>query len=136
MPDESLSDGEIRRSFERIDKSLQAQADRLAGLAREMVPAALWDAEHRAVLNQMARHERQAEEADARQDRQLQAFKDACDKASAQLHTELEKSIKELRQERDQRSEFTWTRVIGILGIVTALVIALITTLAASKGIK
>lgn len=136
MPDESLSDGEIRRNFERIDKGMQAQADRLAALAREMVPAVLWDAEHRAVVNQLARHEHQANEEDARLERQLKEFKDACDKAAAQLRAQLEKSIKDLRAERDQRSEFTWTRVIGILGIVTALVIALITTIAASKGIK
>jgi predicted ArsR family transcriptional regulator len=131
-----MSDGEIRRNFDRADKDRQAIAQRLADLAKDMVPAALWDAEHRAIVGQMARHEREAGEADARNDRQIQAFKDACDRATAEVRKELEKAVITLRAERNERSQFTWTRVIGILGIVTALVIALITTIAASKGIK
>jgi hypothetical protein len=136
VTDESMSDGEIRRSFDRIDKNQSALAQRLGDVAKDMVPAALWEAEHRAMVNQMARHEREADDADARHDRQLQAFKDACEKATAEVRKELGESVKSLRSERDKRSEFTWTRVIGILGIVTALVIALITTIAASKGIR
>lgn len=131
-----MSDGEIRRNFQRIEQSQNALSQRLTDVAKDMVPAALWSAEHRAVIAQFERHEREADEAQARLDRQMQLFRDTCDKASAELRAELRKSVTELRAERDKRSEFTWTRVLGVLGITVTLVIALITTIAASKGIK
>jgi hypothetical protein len=107
VPDERMSDGEIRRSLERIDR-------RVDDLAKSTVPLDAWNRENIHLQEQIREGDR-----------------DCRDRTDLAM-----KAVKAVRDERDKHSEFTWARVIGILGIVTALAIALITTIAASKGIK
>lgn len=49
MADEPMTDGEIKRSFARIEQSLKNADDRHADLAGKMVPTTLWQAEHKAI---------------------------------------------------------------------------------------
>jgi hypothetical protein len=142
VPDE-LSAGEIQRNFQRIDQSHAAQERRLTDLAKDMVPAILWNAEYRAILDRFARHERDADESDARMEQELRTFKASCDKASAELREELRgqikgvrDEIKAVRDEREKRADFTWTKAIGVLSLVVVLVAALIGAWAATRGIK
>jgi len=49
VADEPMTDGEIKRSFARIELSLKNADDRHADLAGKMVPTTLWQAEHKAI---------------------------------------------------------------------------------------
>jgi hypothetical protein len=47
--DEPMTDGEIKRNFARLERGQKDGDDRHAKLAAEMVPTALWKAEHEAL---------------------------------------------------------------------------------------
>jgi DNA helicase IV len=57
---DDMTPGEVRRSFERIERQQKASDDRLGELARQMVPTELWSAEQRADRERIARQEKDA----------------------------------------------------------------------------
>lgn len=51
MGDEPMTDGEIKRNFERLERGQKDGDDRHAKLAAAMVPTTLWKAEHEALTD-------------------------------------------------------------------------------------
>jgi hypothetical protein len=134
MADE-MTPGEVRRSFERIERQQKASDDRLGELARQMVPTELWAAEHRAALERIEHQE-----------------KDARDTAALIERTSQERMKMLLGQISDVRKSLAahtkahadnsaWSRskkltVVGILiGAAATIAAAWLAALLAAKGV-
>lgn len=140
MADE-MSDGEIRRSFDRIDRDVRSVGDRLTQTAREMVPSALWSAEHQALLDRLARAEQQQAVEVARLEKALEAAARANSTETLALRTLLEREvedmrdeIKDLRSEREARTQFTWQKALGLLAVLASVATVVVTLMTSAKG--
>lgn len=144
MPDDDpLTPGEIRRSFARLESEDRAQAARTTNLAAEMVPAKLWEAEHRAMADRQDRHEtasnanqvrieRDMDEADHRLETELDALRLSVERENKDLR----KEIKSVRDERAKRAEITWQKVVGLVVALATVAGVIVAVLALAKGIK
>ncbi len=119
--EDPLTPGEIRRAFERSEAADKALGDRITQVASDALPTKLWAAEHRALTEKVDRHEKDAEEDRKRLEQEIGGIR---------------QDVKEIREERDKRSEITWTKVIGLIGAAAALGGVVISALALTKGIK
>lgn len=124
--------GEIARNqaaFERrVEAALKAGDDRVAQLAKDMVPTVLWQAEHESLGDKVARHERDARETQGRIEREIKALRKA-QEDHAEAHRQAEKD------------SAAWSRkktvaVIGIIvGAVASVVGAWIAAVLAAGGV-
>lgn len=127
MADEAMSDGEIRRSFERIELAARATNDRIAETARQMVPTELWQSEQRALLDKVDHLSRDTAEAQSRLERTLgRELRDL--KALIEREVEdLRDEIKAMRTERARRSEITWQKVTGLVAALGGVALVIVT---------
>lgn len=133
MPDDDpLTPGELRRAIARLEAEDRAHADRLTALAAEMLPVKLWDAEHRALGDQLRRHERESAERVGRLERLVDSYRVTCDKRVE----DVEGDIDELRRDRDRRSELTWQKIVGLVAALAAVATVIVTLIGQTKGIK
>jgi hypothetical protein len=134
MADEAMSDGEIRRSIERIETAARATNDRIASQAREMVPVELWQSEHRAVLDKVEHLSRDTTEGQARLEKALgREIRDL--KALFEREVEdLRDEIKGLRDERARRSEITWQKATGLIAALAGAALVIVTLLSHGGG--
>lgn len=140
MADE-MSDGEIRRSFDRVERDVRSVGDRLTQTAREMVPSALWAAEHQALLDRAARDEQQQATEVARLEKALEAAARTSAAENAALRTLLEREvedlrdeIKDIRSERESRAQFTWQKALGVIATLAAVATVIVTLMTSSRG--
>lgn len=140
MADE-MSDGEIRRTFERIERDVRSVGDRLTQTAREMVPSTLWAAEHQAALDRISRAEQQQSAEFARlekaQDSSAKALDEDIEDVRGEikaLRTQHEADIKAVRTERESRAQFTWQKAIGLVAALAAVATVIVTLLTSSRG--
>jgi chromosome segregation ATPase len=119
--EDPLTPGEIRRAIDRLEKEDRAQADRVTQVASDMLSTKVWDAEHRALSDRLGRHEKAAEDTQKRIEHEIDEIRD---------------EIKDVREERDKRSEITWTKIIGLIGAMAALAAAVVGVVGLTKGIK
>lgn len=132
MADEDpLTPGEIRRSLKRLEDEDRAQAARLTQLAAETLPVKLWDAEHRSLIEQLHRHEKESAERTARLERALDAYKATCDKRTE----DIEDDVQKLREDRDRRSELTWQKIISLVVALATIAGVIVALMGQSKGI-
>jgi Flp pilus assembly protein TadB len=130
--EDPLTPGEIRRSLKRLEDEDRAQVARLTQLAAETLPVKLWDAEHRALTEQLHRHEKESADRTARLERSLDAYKASCDKRTE----DIEDDVQKLREERDRRSELTWQKVISLIAALAGVAAVIVAVLGQTKGIK
>ena len=135
MADEPMTDGEIKRSFARIEQSLKNADDRHADLAGKMVPTTLWQAEHEALEKDLRELRDDVREAFARIERtsleRMGVLNERIDAIGKRI-TAHEKA------HTDQR---TWSRsrtlqVVGIaVAAAAAIAAAWVGALLAAKGV-
>jgi hypothetical protein len=130
-----MTDGEIKRSFARIEQSLKNADDRHADLAGKMVPTALWQAEHEALERNVAELRddwRQAVDRAERTSLERRAVLDAKIDALVKRADEHEKAHAE-------RSAWTRSRTLQAIGIAVtaaaAIAAAWIGAILAAKGV-
>jgi hypothetical protein len=127
MGDEAMSDGEIRRSLERIELAARATNDRIAETSRQMVPTELWQSEHRAVLDKVEHLTRDTTDGQARLEKTLgREIRDL--KALVEREVEdLRGEIKAMRTERARRSEITWQKITGLVAALGGVALVIVT---------
>lgn len=129
MADEAMTDGEIRRSIERIETAARATNDRLAEQARAMVPTELWQSEQRAALEKIDHLAQDTREAQARIDqglgREIRDLKSLIEREVEDLREE----IKAMRTERARRSEITWQKITGLIAALAGAALVIVTLL-------
>lgn len=130
--EDPLTPGEIVRAIKRLENEDRALAERITLLAAETLPVKLWDAEHRALGDQLQRHERESADRTARLERALDAYKASCDKRTE----DIEDDVQKLREERDRRSELTWQKVISIIVALATIAGVVVALMGQSKGIR
>lgn len=118
--DEQFTTGEIRRAIARLESEDRSLAVRLTNLAAEMVPARLWDAEHRALTDRLVQHEKNAELDRTRLEKQVQ---------------ENGKQIQRIRDGQEKRAEVTWQKVTGLVVALATIAGVLVALIGQSKGI-
>lgn len=140
MPDE-MSDGEIRRSFDRIERDIRSVGDRLTQTARDMVPSALWSAEHQALVDRIARGEQTQTVESGRLEKMVESsFRNLGGEVAglrALVEREVEdlrEEVKDLRTERDARSQITWQKVLGLIATLAAVATVVVTLMGNAKG--
>ena len=136
-----MSDGEIRRTFDRIERDVRSVGDRLTQTAREMVPSTLWAAEHQAALDRITRAEQQQAVESARlekaQESSARALGEDVEDLRGEvksLRTQHEADIKALRTERESRAQFTWQKAIGLVAALAGVATVIVTLLTSSRG--
>lgn len=112
--DEYALGREVERQFADAARRMDGMDARLTKLAADAVMTNVWQMENSHVRDLIAN-------ADAR---------------SKERHGEVLEAIKEVRDGISKRSEWTWTRVIGVSGVLAVIAAAWITAVMTSKGIK
>lgn len=110
MADEPLSDGEIRRSFARLDQAVR-------DVAANSVPLNAWTLQNEHNRDRYEELDRDCRERAAATDKRF-------------------KAVDERFKQNDQRGDRSWTRVLAVVGIAATLVAAVIGFYATTKGIK
>lgn len=118
MADE-ITPGETRRWLERIERRMERGQkdtdDRMTALAKDMVPTVLWQAEHEALDDKVARHERDARETQARIEREIAALHKAQDEhARAHQHAE------------ENAAAWSRKKTMGVIGIVVGAIASVV----------
>lgn len=143
MADE-LTNGEIRRWLERIEARVtegqRATDDRLTNLAKSMVPADLWAAEHRAVVDDVKHLQTDTTDALARVEKTSLERRAALTARDDDLEKKIEALRKSIDQKANKRTE--WSRQLKITvftvggALLAALLGAWVTALLTAKGIR
>lgn len=150
MADDDWTPGEIKRTVQRLDAaikqgcdrsdaSVRATNDRLAELAKSMVPTELWAAEQRALKDDLAhlehdmtagfaRVESTAAERHRAVGREIRDVKTLIETEVADLRGD----VKTLREERSKRSATTWQIVLSLIAALAA--VALVVATVVSSG--
>lgn len=118
--DDELTNGETRRAIARLEAEDRALAARLVNIATEMVPAKLWEAEHRALTDRLIQHEKGAESTRQRLEKAV---------------NDIEKQIKRMREDQEKRAELTWQRVMGLIVAMTTIAGVIVALIGQSRGI-
>lgn len=141
MADEAMSDGEIRRSFDRVERALKDGDDRHAALAARMVPVDLWKSEHRTLESRLQEHRDGTREALERVERTAQERRAALAQEIAAVRTlvereveDLREEIKALRAERAKRSEITWQKITGLIAALAGAALVIVTLFSHGGG--
>ncbi len=120
MTDDGLTPREAGRAIARLETADQALAAQITRLATELLPVALWNVQHKALVEHIARVE--------------QSTKDLGQTLSGDVD-EVRKEIRDLRDETSSRAELTWQKAIGLISALAALALVVVTLLGQSKGI-
>jgi hypothetical protein len=132
---DDMTPGEVRRSFERIERQQKASDDRLGELARQMVPTELWSAEQRADRERIARQEKDAGDTAALIERTSQ---ERMKMLLGQI-ADVRKSLAEHKKTHEDTS--AWSRNkkllvgIGLLGAAATIAAAWIAAALAAGGV-
>jgi predicted anti-sigma-YlaC factor YlaD len=118
--EDPLTPGEIRRSLKRLEGEDRSLAERITRVAAEMLPVKLWDSEHRALGDKLARHEKAAEDDRRRLEKAIE---------------DLREDMKDLRDEQEKHSEVTWQKVLGLVVALATIAGVIVTLMGQSKGI-
>lgn len=118
--DDELTNGETRRAIARLEAEDRALAARLVNIATEMVPAKLWEAEHRSLTDRLIQHEKGAESTRQRLEKAV---------------NDIEKQIKRMREDQEKRAELTWQRVMGLIVAMTTIAGVIVALIGQSRGI-
>lgn len=109
--DETL--GEVSRNVARLERRVESgQRDtdnRLANLAKDMVPHGLWAAEHKALDEKVSRHEREARDIQTRLEREIADVR----KAQAE-------HAKAHRQAESDAAAWSRKKTLTVVGIIVA----------------
>lgn len=131
---DDLTPGEIRRSFDRIERALKDGDDRHATLASKMVPVDLWQSEHRSLEGRLQEHRDDTRAALDRVERTSQERRAALTQDITAVRTLVEREvedlrdeIKTLRDERAKRSEITWQKVTGLIAALAGAALVIVT---------
>jgi signal transduction protein with GAF and PtsI domain len=116
--DDHLTNGEIGRAIARLEGEDRSLAVRLTNLAAEMVPAKLWEAEHRALTDRLIQHEKGA---DADRKRLEKAIGD------------VEVQVRRIREDQEKRSDVTWQKITGLV-VALATIAGVLVALASLSG--
>jgi hypothetical protein len=133
MPDE-MTPGEIGRRFERIERDQRATDDRITGLARDMVPNALWAAEHKALEERLTELRSDMTTGFDRIERTSQERKAALERKDTELGREIAAIRKAAAEERSARERArpgtltNWLTGIGVFVALIALIVTIVTT--------
>jgi hypothetical protein len=149
MAADEMTPGEIRRTFDRqdaaireagnrADAAVRATNDRVAELAKSVVPTELWAAEHRSLkddvthlehdmLSGFARLEATAAERHQALGREVRDVKTLIETEVNDLRTE----IKTMRDERAKRSVNTWQITIALIAALAAVALVVVGVLQA-----
>lgn len=141
MPaDDDVTLGEVRRTLDRLDRRVaegqKHTDDRLAQLAGQMVPTALWAAEHKALEDTVSELRADTKAGFERVENTSQERKRALEKADAEnaaATAAVRKMVEDDRAARDARRPSTLTNWLTGIGVTVAL-IALIVTLLTHGG--
>jgi len=125
---EDVTLGEIVRNLARIEAEQRAQRT-------DMVPSKLWASEHQALLQQLAEHIRHADQVRMRLERDIADVRREHTRDMKTLREEVKEDFDDLRAEQSKRSEFTWTRVLGLVAAVAAVAGVIVAAIAMSKGV-
>lgn len=97
-----------------VDRRFDELSRRIDGAIKDMVTTQVWQQDRDHVRELLASNEARSKE----------------------RHGEVMKAITEVRSGIAQRSEWTWSRTIGVAAVVIALISALIAAFALTRGIK
>jgi len=129
--DEPLTNREILGKFDEVRRGQKATDDRVAELANKTVSAEVWARENGHMAKDIAEVDAHCEERHKITMRALGDMKDAMGELKKftqdslkELKSSGEQQIKDLRISLDKKSEFTWTRVLMIVGILATLAAA------------
>lgn len=120
MADE-MTPGEIARTFDRVEAGQRATNDRLADLAKSMVPTELWAAEHRALKEDVSHLEHDTLTGFARAEASVARLEESMKSEFATVRGE----IKTLREERAKRSVNTWQITVSIVAALAAVALVI-----------
>lgn len=140
---DDLTLGEIGRNLIRIEAEQRALAARITESAREMVPAKLWAAELLALQQSLAEHIRQSDQTRVRLEQEIVDVRQTHTRELAAAREEIKedfsevrRGIQSLREDQSKRSEFTWTRILGLIAAAAAVAGVIVAALAMSKGVR
>ena len=135
MADE-MTPGEISRTFQRQDADRRAINDRVAELAKSMVPTELWAVEHRALKEDVShleadmnagftRIEATAAERHKAQGREIRDLETLIKTEVAGARAE----IKAMREDRAKRSTNAWQIIIASIAALAAVALVVVSVL-------
>jgi hypothetical protein len=90
VADDSMTPGEIARTFQRHAEDLRSIDGKITDLAKAMVPTELWAAEHRALQNDLVEHERDTRDAFTRAEATSLERRSALQTKDAELEARIE----------------------------------------------
>lgn len=136
MADDPMTPGEVKRTFDRQDSAIRATNDRLADLAKSMVPTELWAAEHRALedklahlerdtLNGLSRIENAAGERHKAIGREIRDLKELVEREIEDVREDLKALQEHRRQEHEQSSSrlIAWVAALAAVGLLIATIL-------------
>lgn len=134
--EEPLTTREILGKFDEVRRGQKATDDRVAKLANETVSAEVWARENGHMSKDIAEVDAHCEERHKITMRTLDEMKSAMSELRKATHDSLkelktsgEQQIRDLKSSLEKRGEFTWTRILMILGILATLAAAWYTAL-------
>lgn len=138
MPDE-MTPGEVRRTIERLElaqrEAHKAIDDRLANLAQQMVPASLWQSEHKALSDDVKHLEADTRDGFERVERTSLERKRALESDI----TAVRKTVSDHQAEHRDNSSWSRSKTMTVIAIVVGacatLAGAWIAAVLASKGV-
>lgn len=120
---EEMTPGEVSRRFDRIERDQRALDDRITSVAGQMVPAALYEAAHQALIDRVAHAE-----ADTK------AAFDRVEATSRERKRELEAKIAAVARAQSERDKSrpsiiaNWITASGVVIALVGLVVTLVMT--------
>lgn len=136
---DDMTPGEVQRTLERIERAQRdahkAIDDRIANLAQQMVPASLWQSEHKALADDVKHLEADCREGFDRVERVSQERK----KGLETEITAVRKSVADHQTEHRENSSWSRSKTLTVIAIVVGacatLAGAWIAAVLASKGV-
>lgn len=129
--EEPLTNREILSRFDEVRRGQRATDDRVAELANKTVSTEVWARENGHMAKDIAEVDAHCEQRHKITMAALGDMKDAVGELKKftqdslkELKASGEQQIKDLKSSLEQKSEFTWTRVLMILGILATLAAA------------
>lgn len=130
MADE-MTPGEMYRAVRRLEEADRSLGDRITETSRQMIPAPVYAAELKAIVERIDHHERDAATDQARLEQSLESVRRGLQGQVAELKT----AIAGVQAMQEKRSELTWTRVLGLIMALLALAALIVGVLQLSGGV-
>jgi hypothetical protein len=123
--EEPLSTREILGKFEEVRRGQEAADSRIAKVAAETVTTEVWSRENGHIQRDIAEVDAHCEE---RHNITMRALTDV-KSAMAEMKRSSDTALGDLKKSIEKRSDLTWQRALGILGILAMLAAAWYTAL-------